>query len=216
MMLEKAILGRKLGMTQMFLEDGTAAAATLVQAGPCFVMQKKSKEKEGYHAVQLGFEDLPEKKANRPMKGHAARAQVGPKRVLREFVLAEGDSLQLGQEIKVDVFESGESVDVSGISKGRGFAGVFKRYGFHGGGASHGSMLHRRPASGGATDPARVFKGTRKPGHMGSVRTTMKGLKVLQVDAEKGLLVSEGGVPGASGGLLEITKPMGRDQEAKD
>jgi large subunit ribosomal protein L3 len=217
----KGILGRKLGMTQLFDEEGRAVDATLVEAGPCLVVQRKTVQRDGYDAIQLGYGALREKHLNRPMKGHfdqAAQAdksasgepKVTPRRVLQEFRLTDYEGLEVGGEIKADVFQPGERVSVTGTTKGKGFAGLFRRYGAHGGGATHGSMFHRRPASAGATDAARVFKGTKRPGHYGASRHTTSGLRVLEVDAEKNLLVLRGAVPGAPGGLLRITLPVRR------
>lgn len=209
--VHKALLGRKVGMTQLFAEDGRAVPVTVISAGPCTVIQRKSADRDGYDALQLGYDELPDgKRLNRPRLGHFRRAaekagrEVPPCRHLAEFRFADCDAHQVGDQVRADVFEVGEVVDVTGTSKGKGFAGVHKRYGFRGGPASHGSMSHRRPGSGGATDGARVFKGTKKPGHMGHVRTTVKRLRVHMVDADKGLLAVEGAVPGPNGGLLLV------------
>jgi large subunit ribosomal protein L3 len=160
--------------------------------------------------VQLGFAEVPEdkrkKRVNRPMIGHFKKAGVTPQKYLREFPLPAGDTFNLGEQVKVDIFAAGEKVDIAGITKGKGFSGAMKRHGFHGGPATHGSMSHRRPASSGATDAARVFKGTKKPGHMGAVRKTIKGITVVRVETDKNLLVVRGAVPGPPGGLVEITQ----------
>lgn len=213
-LVQKALLGRKLGMTQLFGEDGRAVPVTVISAGPCVVVQRKQVDREGYDALQLGYEELPNGKSlNRPRAGHFRKAaekvnaEIPLCRHLAEFRLADCEAYQVGDRIAVDVFESGERVDVTGISKGKGFAGVQKRYGHHGGPASHGSMSHRRPASGGATDAARVFKGTQKPGHMGNVRRTVKRLRVHMVDPENHILVVEGSVPGPSGRLVTVWCP---------
>jgi large subunit ribosomal protein L3 len=213
--VQKALLGRKIGMTQLFADDGRAVPVTVISAGPCVVVQRKTADREGYDALQLGYEDLTKgKRLNRPRAGHFRRAseqakkEIPPCRHLAEFRFADCDTYQVGDRIAADVFEVGERVDVVGTSKGRGFAGVYKRHGAHGGPATHGSMSHRRPASGGATDAARVFKGTKKPGHMGNVRTTVKRLRIHMVDAEKGLLAVEGAVPGPNGGLLVVWRPV--------
>ncbi len=198
----KAILGRKLGMTQVFDDQGRVVPVTVIEAGPCTVVQKKSQATDGYDAIQLGFMDLPERKVNRPMKGHFDKAGVPPKRYLRE--VRGMTELQVGDEVKVDIFSPGELVDVTGTSKGKGFQGVIKRYHWHGGPQTHGSMVHRKPQSSGSTDPARVFKGTGKPGHMGNERVTVKRLQVVRVIPEKNLLLVKGAVPGARGGLLYI------------
>ncbi len=216
--VQKALLGRKIGMTQLFAEDGRAVPVTVISAGPCFVVQRKTVERQGCDSLQLGYEELPEgKRLNRPLSGHFRRAaekadkDVPPCRHLADFRFADCSYYQVGDRIAVDVFEVGERVNVVGTSKGRGFAGVRKRHGFHGGPASHGSMSHRRPASGGATDAARVFKGTKKPGHMGNTRATVKRLRVHMIDAEKGLMAVEGAVPGPNGGLLTVWRPAGAD-----
>lgn len=211
MAVVKGILGRKLGMTQVFDEQGRVATATVVQAGPCVVVQRKTAERDGYDAIQLGYGEVRESRVNRPLRGHFEKAKEGGvplRRVLSEFRLAAYEGLEVGSEIKADLFQAGERVSVTGTTKGKGFAGLFRRYGAHGGPATHGSMFHRRPASAGATDAARVFKGTKRPGHMGSVRRTVKGLRIIEVDAEKNLLLIEGAVPGANGGLLRVTLPV--------
>lgn len=212
--MEKALLGRKIGMTQLFAEDGRAVPVTVIAAGPCVVVQRKTADREGYDALQLGYEEVAKRsRINRPRAGHFRRAgekadkEIPPCRHLAEFRLADCDAYQIGDRIGVDVFQVGEKVDVAGTSKGKGFAGAHKRHGAHGGPATHGSMSHRRPASGGATDAARVFKGTKKPGHLGNVRTTVKRLRVHMVNAEKGLLALEGAVPGPNGGLIIVCCP---------
>jgi large subunit ribosomal protein L3 len=212
--LLKGILGRKLGMTQLFEEDGRAVPVTAIKAGPCVVVQKREVPGDGHHAVQLGFEEVKESKVNKPSKGHFAKAGVEAMRYLCEFRLAEAEGLEPGAKVTVSMFKPGERVAVTGVSKGRGFAGGVKRYGFHGGPASHGSMSHRRPASGGGTDAARVFPGTRKPGHMGAARVTIRGLQVVQVDEDKNLLVVKGAVPGPVGGLVRVTQPLGRPKRS--
>lgn len=219
-LVQKALVGRKLGMTQLFAEDGRAVPVTVIAAGPCVVVQRRAADKEGYDALQLGYEELPEGKGlNRPELGHFRRTgeragvEVPPCRHLVEFRFADCDAWKVGDRIGVEVFAPGERVDVTGTSKGKGFAGAQKRHGFHGGPASHGSMSHRRPASGGATDAARVLPGTRKPGHMGNVRATVGGLRVHAVDAERGLLLLEGGVPGPRGRLVLVSAPAGRGRK---
>ena len=213
-LVQKALLGRKLGMTQLFAEGGQAVPVTVIAAGPCVVVQRKTADREGYDALQLGYEEVPQVgRLNKPRAGHFRAAaektgkEIPPCRHLIEFRFADCNAYQVGDRIGVDVFQVGERVDVTGTSKGKGFAGVQKRYGFRGGPATHGSMSHRRPGSGGATDAARVFKGTKKPGHMGNVRTTVKGLRVHLVDADKGLLAVEGAVPGPTGRLLLVWSP---------
>jgi large subunit ribosomal protein L3 len=210
MPVAKGIIGRKLGMTQMFDEQGRALPVTVIEAGPCIVVQRKRAEREGYDALQVGFGSVRERRVNRPALGHFKRAGVEPRRRLGEFRLTECDCYQVGQELRADLFEVGERVDVTATSKGKGFTGVIKRYGWHGGGASHGSMSHRRPASGGATDPARVFPGTGKPGHMGAAQVTVKGLEVIRADPERNLLILRGAVPGPPGGMVRVTKPVAR------
>jgi large subunit ribosomal protein L3 len=200
-------------MTQLFAEDGRAVPVTVIAAGPCFVVQRKAAATEGYDAVQIGYEELANtKRLTKPEVGHfeAAAKRAGKPvplcRHLVEVKLGDPEVYALGDRIAVDIFAVGEKVNVSGTSKGKGFAGGQKRHGFHGGPASHGSMSHRRPGSGGATDAARVFKGTKKPGHMGSVRRTVQGLRVWLVDAERNLLAVRGAVPGAPGCLLLVTQ----------
>jgi large subunit ribosomal protein L3 len=205
MAVAKAIIGQKLGMTQIFDETGRAVPVTVIQAGPCTVVQRKTAATDGYDAVQLGFGGVRERRVNQPARGHFKRAGVEPLRRLAEFRLTECDSYQVGQQLRADIFQAGERVNVTAISKGKGFTGVIKRYGWHGGGASHGSMSHRRPASGGATDPARVFPGTGKPGHMGAARVTVRGLRVVRADAERNLLLVRGAVPGPPGGVVRVT-----------
>ncbi len=201
------ILGKKIGMTRVFDADGTAIPVTVVHAGPCVVVQRKTTETDGYEAVQVGFEDKKRGRTNSPMTGHFAsanRPNVKPKRHLREFGLLPDEELEVGDEVRVDMFEVGQIVDVTGTSKGKGFAGVMKRLGYRGGKASHGSKVHRTPQSAGATDAARVFKNTGRPGQLGNKRVTIRGLKVVRVDAERNLLLIKGHVPGANGGLLCI------------
>ncbi|NIM06394.1 MAG: 50S ribosomal protein L3 [Armatimonadetes bacterium] len=209
--MAKAILGRKLGMTQIFAEDGEALPVTLLEAGPCVVVQRRPRANDpSVVGVQLGFDEIPEEKRrrllNKPMEGHFKQAGVSPQRHLREFRLVDTEDFAVGKEVRADIFAVGDKVDVSGTSKGKGFAGAMKRHGFHGGPASHGSMSHRRPASSGSTDAARVFKGTKKPGHMGAVRRTVKGLTIVRVETEKNLVLVKGAVPGPKGGLVEITQ----------
>jgi len=210
MAIAKGIIGQKLGMTQLFNEQGRAVPVTVIQAGPCTVVQRKTVDRDGYDAVQLGFGAVRERRVNRPARGHFRRAGVEPLRTLGELRLTDCDQYQIGQTVRADLFKPGERVDVRGVSKGKGFAGVIKRYGWHGGGATHGSMFHRKPASGGPTDPARVFPGTGKPGHMGVARVTVKDLEVVRVDVERNLLLVKGAVPGAPGGLVWVTQGPAR------
>lgn len=202
--MKKAILGKKVGMTQLFTDEGLAVPVTVIEAGPCQVIQKKTVEKDGYSAVQVGFGEKREKLFNKPEKGHFNKAGVRPLRFLRELRLEDSDSYQVGQEIKADLFNSGEKVDVVGTSKGRGFAGGIKRHGFHRGPMAHGSKYHRRPGSLGAKGPARVFKGRKLPGHYGAERVTVQNLEVVRVDADRNLLALKGAVPGPRGGLVII------------
>ncbi len=202
----KGILGRKIGMTQIFDEEGNVVPVTVIEAGPCVVVQKRTKEKDGYEAVQIGFGEIKEKHLNKPMAGHFKSANVPPRRSLRE-IRGEWD-VEIGSEIRVDIFSPKEMVDVTGISKGKGFAGVIKRWGFSGGPASHGSMSHRRPASAGAQQPQRVIKGKKMPGHMGAEQVTVQNLEVVKVDKEKNLLFLKGGVPGPKGSLVIIKQAV--------
>lgn len=203
--MQKAILAKKLGMTQIFDETGKVIPVTVVEAGPNTVIQKKTVENDGYEAVQVGFVDLKDKKANKPVKGHFAKAGVTPKKFIKELRLDDVSNFNVGDEIKADIFAEGDKVDVAGISKGKGYAGTIKRWGQHRGPMTHGSGYHRGPGSMGmCSDPGRVFKGKRLPGHMGVERVTIQNLAVVKVDAEKNLVLIKGGVPGPKGGLLII------------
>ena len=203
--MKKAILGKKLGMTQIFAEDGTLVPVTVIEAGPCSVVQKKTVEIDGYSAVQVGFVDKKEKKANKPEKGHFAKAGVSVKRYVKEFKLDGAADMNVGDEIKVDAFESGEMIDVTGTSKGHGYAGTIKRWGTHRGPMTHGSHYHRGPGSLGAcSSPSRVFKGKKLPGHYGVDTVTIQNLDLVKVDTERNLLLVKGSVPGPKGGLLII------------
>ncbi len=202
--MKKAILGTKLGMTQIFAEDGKVIPVTVVKAGPCTVVQTKTVETDGYESVVVGFGDVKEKSLNKPMKGIFAKANVAPKKYLREFRFEEA-TLAVGDEIKAEVFEAGEKVDVSGISKGKGFAGPMKRWGLHRGPMSHGSGYHRGSGSMGAcSNPGRVMKGKKLPGHMGVVKVTIQNLEIVKVDAENELILVKGAIPGNKGGLVTI------------
>ena len=239
MAIEKMIMGRKVGMTQLFAEDGKAVPVTVLEVGPCYVVQKRTMERDGYEAIQIGYlpyndrdvrrvEELEElhkerknnkehgkverktkgnSKLNLATFGHFKRADLAPLRHLKEFKVTAPENFTEGMEITAEIFTEGEKVNVSGTSKGRGFAGVIKRYGFHGGKATHGSMHHRKAASGGATDAARVFAGSRRPGHMGAEKVTTKGLTVVRADKDRNMLVIKGAVPGPNGGLVTITCP---------
>jgi len=204
--MNKAILGKKIGMTQIFDEDGLVIPVTVIEAGPCTVVQKKTIETDGYNAVKVGFEDVPERKLNKPEKGLFSKINVPFKKYLKEFKLEDCDKYEVGQEIKVsDMFAAGDVVDVSGISKGKGYQGATKRHGFSIGRKTHGSKYHRGAGSmGSATTPGRVFKGKKLPGHMGAERVTIQNLNVVKVDAERNLLLVKGSVPGPKGGLLII------------
>ncbi|MEH7437890.1 50S ribosomal protein L3 [Neobacillus drentensis] len=202
--MTKGILGRKIGMTQVFAENGNLIPVTVVEVAPNVILQKKSVDSDGYVAVQVGFEDKREKLANKPEKGHVAKANTAPKRFIREF---RGDDLagyEVGQEVKVDIFAAGDIVDVTGISKGKGFQGVIKRHGQSRGPMAHGSRYHRRPGSMGPVAPNRVFKGKLLPGRMGGDQVTVQNLEVIKVDVERNLLLIKGNVPGAKKALLKI------------
>ncbi|MEA2553318.1 MAG: large subunit ribosomal protein [Fimbriimonadaceae bacterium] len=201
------ILGTKIGMTHIFREDGKMVPVTVVQAGPVYVTQIKTEETDGYNAVQVGFGEAKEKHLTFPKYGHLKKAGVNHNvRTLREFRLSGSAAVELGQEIKADIFTEGEVVTVTATSKGKGFQGGVKRYHFKGQHMTHGYMTHRRPLSSGATGPQRVFKGTRKPGHMGDATVTQQGLKIVGVDAERNLLLIDGSVPGGNGSLVMINK----------
>ncbi len=202
--MKKGILGKKIGMTQLFTDTGLSVPVTVIEAGPCYVVQKKTPERDGYGAVQVGFGEKRERLFNKPIKGHFSKAAVRPLRILKEFKLDDFENYQVGQEIKADVFTPGEKVDVVGTSKGKGFSGGIKRHGFHRGPMAHGSKYHRRPGSLGAKGPARVFKGRKLPGHHGSARVTVQNLEVVRVDPERNLLAIKGAVPGPKGSLVMI------------
>jgi large subunit ribosomal protein L3 len=208
MKMVEGLIGTKLGMTQTFLENGTVVPVTVIEAGPCVVVQLKTAAKDGYEAVQLGLVDpRAAKRANKPTQGHHHKAGVPPTRILREFRLEVGAELKAGDSVLVDIFDGVDKVDVIGASKGKGFQGVMRRHGFGGGRATHGSMFHRAPGSiGQSAFPSRVFAGTRGPGQMGNTRTTVKNLRVVRIDAEKNLLIVEGAVPGARGSRVVIRK----------
>ncbi|WP_418745530.1 50S ribosomal protein L3 [Frisingicoccus sp.] len=203
--MKKAILTTKVGMTQIFNEDGVLTPVTVLQAGPCVVTQVKTVENDGYAAVQVGFGDIREKLVNKPMKGHFAKAGVAPKRFVREFRLEDAESYAVGQEIKADVFAAGDKIDATAKSKGKGFQGAIKRHGQSRGPMAHGSKYHRHAGSNGsATTPGRVFKGKKMPGHMGAVRITVQNLEVVRVDAEQNLILVKGAVPGPKKSLVMI------------
>ena len=203
--MKKAILTTKVGMTQIFGEDGVLTPVTVLQAGPCVVTQVKTVENDGYSAVQVGFGDIREKLVNKPKKGHFGKAGVPNKRFVREFRLEDAESYTLGQEITADIFAAGDKVDATARSKGKGYQGAIKRYGQSRGPMAHGSKYHRHAGSNGsATTPGRVFKGKHMPGHMGAVRVTVQNLEVVRVDAEKNLILVKGAVPGPKKSLVML------------
>ena len=204
-----AIIGKKVGMTQLFAEDGSVIPATVIKAGPCVVVQRKTKATDGYDSVQLGLVDATPAKVRKPLEGHYKKANVPPTRVRREVKLTGSDDPKLGDQVLVSMFENGERVDVIGTSRGKGFQGVVKRHHFAGGAATHGSMFHRAPGSIGASSfPSRVVKGMRAAGRMGGDRVTVKNLKVAKVDAENNLLILRGAIPGAPAGYVLIRKAI--------
>lgn len=204
----EGLIGKKIGITQSFDEQGNAFPVTVIQAGPCTVFQIKTEKKDGYSAAQIGFiEEKGRKKPNKALTGHSQKAGVPPPKMLREFRFLEKAEIQVGDQFFVDIFEKGEKVRITGRSKGKGFAGVVKRWGYHGGKGSHGSMFHRRPGSIGASAyPSRVVKGKKLPGHLGDSRVTVRNLVVIRTDKENNLLVVKGSIPGANGGYLLIKK----------
>lgn len=206
--MPKGILGIKLGITQVFDEEGRLVPVTAIEAGPCVVVQKKTKDNDGYTAVQLGFGDIRESLLTRPERGHFKRVQVKPRRYLREFRVKDDSPYSVGDDVKVDIFDKGDLVDVVGTSLGKGFAGVIKRWNFRRGAMAHGSMYHRRVGTLGATDQARVFKGKRMPGRMGARRVTIQNLEVVKVDPERNLLLVKGSIPGRRGALLLVKESV--------
>lgn len=206
--IKQGLIARKRGMTQLFGEGGNAIPVTVLEAGPCTVVQVKTRATDGYEALQLGFEPK-RKNVTKPMAGHFKKAKVDPTRVLREIHLETTEGYQVGQTLTVELFKPGELVDVTGVSKGRGFQGGVKRHGWSGGPATHGSMFHRAPGSiGASSDPSRVFPGHHLPGRMGADRVTVSHLEVVRVVPEQNLLVVKGAVPGATGGLLLVRKSV--------
>ncbi len=201
--MSKGILGKKLGMTRIF-QDGKVIPVTVIEAGPCVVTQIKTKENDGYDAIQVGFSPVKENRVNKPTKGHFAKAGVAPTRYLREFRVDHVDEYTVGQEIKIDIFEDGEMVDVIGKTKGKGFAGMIKKNHFSCGPMAHGSKYHRGPGSLGAMGPARVFKGRPLPGRMGGNRVTVQNLTVAKVDVDKNVILVKGAIPGSKKGLVTI------------
>ena len=212
----QGVLGEKLGMTQVWDENGRLVPVTVVQAGPCVVTQVRTSDSDGYDAVQIAYGAIDPRKVNQPMAGHFAKAGVTPRRHLVELRTADAGEYALGQELTVEVFEAGQKVDVVGTTKGKGTAGVMKRHGFHGVGASHGAHRnHRKPGSiGGASTPGRVFKGLKMAGRMGHVRKTTQNLTVHAIDADKGLLLIKGAVPGPKGGLIVLRSAAKSAKEA--
>jgi len=203
--MQKALVGKKLGMTQLFDANGNVVPVTVIEAGPCVVAQKKTIENDGYEAIQVGFGDLKASKVTKPMKGHFAKGDVAPKKVLREFRLDDISAVNVGDIIKADIFAEGDSVDVRGTSKGKGYAGVVKRWNFSRLKESHGTgPVHRHGGSLGVIDPARVFKGKKMAGHLGNERVTVQNLSVVKVDAEKNIIAVKGAVPGPKGGIVVL------------
>ena len=204
-----AILTTKVGMTQIFNEDGVLTPVTVLQAGPCVVTQVKTEENDGYSAVQVGFVDKKEKGINKPQKGHFDKAGVAPKRFVREFRFENAEEYTVGQEIKADIFAAGDKIDATATSKGKGYAGGIKRHGLKSGPSAHGSKYHRHAGSNGAaSDPSKVFKGKKMPGHMGSKRITIQNLEIVRVDAENNLILVKGSVPGPKKSLVTIKESV--------
>ena len=207
--MKKAILATKVGMTQIFNEDGVLTPVTVLQAGPCVVTQIKTVENDGYNAVQVGFADKRENLVNKPMKGQFDKAGVSCKRFVREFKFENAEEFTVAQEIKADIFAAGDKIDATAISKGKGFQGAIKRFGQHRGPMAHGSKFHRHQGSNGAcSDPSKVFKGKGMPGHMGSKRVTIQNLEVVRVDAENNLILVKGAVPGPKKSLVTIKETV--------
>ncbi|WIV13151.1 50S ribosomal protein L3 [Proteiniborus sp. MB09-C3] len=205
----KSILGKKVGMTQVFTEEGIVIPVTVIEVGPMKVVQKKNVEKDGYNAIQVGYGDIKEKKVNKPLKGHFGKANVEVKRFLREIRVDNIDGYEIGQEIKADIFAVGERVDAIGTSKGKGYQGAIKRHNQSRGPMTHGSKYHRGIGSmGGSATPARILKGKKMPGHMGNERVTVQNLEVVRVDAEKNFILVKGAVPGPKGGLITIKETV--------
>jgi len=209
-MAVQGIIGKKVGMTQVYAEDGRAYPVTVIEAGPCVVVQRKSKEKDGYSAAQVGLvEARKAKKVTKPMKGNFDKAGLPPCRVLREFRVEDGAEVKVGDKVSVEQFAAGDNITVSGISRGKGFQGVIKRHNFRGGAATHGSMFHRAPGSIGASSyPSRVVKGMKAAGHMGNARVTTRNLRVERIDVENNLLIVHGAVPGAPGSYVVVRKGL--------
>ena len=203
--MSKTLIGKKVGMTQIFDEQGRVIPVTAIEAGPCTVVQVKTVETDGYNSIQLGFGEVKEHKVNKPVRGHYAKSKITPKKHLREFRLDSVENMNVGDELKVDTFVAGDKLDIQGTSKGKGFQGVIKRHGQSRGPMGHGSMYHRRPGSMGPTStPGRVFKGKRLPGHMGRETITIQNLEVVRVDLDKNAILVKGSVPGAKGAILKL------------
>ena len=203
--MQKGLIAKKLGMTQLFDANGNVVPVTVIEAGPCVVAQKKTVENDGYDAIQVGYGDLKASKVNKPMKGHFAKNDVAPKKVLREFRLDDCAAVNVGDVLKADIFAEGDSVDVRGTSKGKGYAGVIKRWNFSRLKESHGTgPVHRHGGSLGVIDPARVFKGKKMAGHLGNERVTVQNLKVVKIDAENNIIAVKGAIPGPKGGIVVI------------
>lgn len=206
--MNKTIIGKKVGMTQIFDDKGLVIPVTVIEAGPCTVTQVKTVETDGYNSIQLGYGEVKEKHVNKPLKGHFTKSKLALKKHLREFRV-ENIEEKVGDEIKADVFEAGDKIDVQGTTKGKGFQGVIKRHGQHRGPMGHGSMYHRRPGSMGPTStPGRVFKGKKLPGHMGCQTVTIQNLDVVRVDMDKNVILVKGSVPGPKGAVLKIKKSV--------
>ena len=205
----KALIGKKVGMTQIFDEKGNIIPVTAIEVGPCTVTQIKTMDQDGYQSIQLGFEDVKESKLTKPELGKFKKAKLSPKKYLREFPIESVEGINVGDEFKADVFEVGDKVDIQGTSKGKGFQGVIKRHGQSRGPMGHGSMYHRRPGSMGPTStPGRVFKGKNLPGHMGVETVTIQNLEIVKVDLDKNLILVKGSVPGAKKSILKIRKSV--------
>ncbi|SDK58150.1 50S ribosomal protein L3 [Sediminibacillus albus] len=206
--MAKGILGRKVGMTQLFSEEGELTPVTVIQADPNVVLQKRTLENDGYEAIQLGVDDRKENRTNKPQKGHAEKANTTPKRYIREIRNTNLDEYEVGQEVSVEIFQAGDKIDVTGTSKGKGFQGAIKRHNQSRGPMTHGSRYHRRPGTMGAIDPMHVFKGKKLPGQMGGEQVTLQNLEVVKVDAERNLLLVKGNVPGAKKSFVKITSAI--------
>ena len=203
--MQKGIVGKKLGMTQLFDANGNVVPVTVIEAGPCVIAQKKTTENDGYEAVQIGYGDMKASKVNKPMKGHFQKGDVAPKKVLREFRFEDISAMNVGDIIKADIFAEGDSVDVRGTSKGKGYAGVIKRWNFGRLKETHGTgPVHRHGGSLGTIDPARIFKGKKMAGHLGHERVTVQNLSVVKVDAEKNIIAVKGAIPGPKGGIVVL------------